>query len=126
MVGVNQSHAGCSTHSTSSEHRRGVECVCALYSDLRRASDEPIQWFIFPDSSGTNLPTAEGWLAWVKVPAPWSRSGIRSSCAGCPPQQRRWVDTTWPVRWIRSTEICTFARKFAGANWYKTRHEKRV
>ncbi|EYC44900.1 hypothetical protein Y032_0446g1604 [Ancylostoma ceylanicum] len=40
VVGVDQS-VGCATHSTSSEHRRGVECVCALYSDLRWASDAP-------------------------------------------------------------------------------------
>ncbi|EYC17738.1 hypothetical protein Y032_0029g1840 [Ancylostoma ceylanicum] len=45
--------------------RRGVERVCALYSDLRGASDEPSQCFIFPDSSGTNLRTREGWTAWL-------------------------------------------------------------
>ncbi|EYC24920.1 hypothetical protein Y032_0013g2179 [Ancylostoma ceylanicum] len=31
VVGVDQSRpVRCATHSTSSEHRRGVECVCAL------------------------------------------------------------------------------------------------
>ncbi|EYB97224.1 hypothetical protein Y032_0142g2307 [Ancylostoma ceylanicum] len=66
VVGVDQSHhEGCATRSTSSEHRRGVECVCALYIDLQGASDEPSQCFILPDSSGTNLPTSEGWTAWL-------------------------------------------------------------
>ncbi|EYC10600.1 hypothetical protein Y032_0054g2452 [Ancylostoma ceylanicum] len=32
-------------------------------NDLRRAADEPSQCFILPDSSGTNLPTPEGWMA---------------------------------------------------------------
>ncbi|EYC37076.1 hypothetical protein Y032_0828g2554, partial [Ancylostoma ceylanicum] len=62
-------HEGCATHSTSSEHRRGVECVCALHSDLREASDEPSQCFILPDCSGTNLPTPEGWMAWLATGA---------------------------------------------------------
>ncbi|EYB92239.1 hypothetical protein Y032_0196g1531 [Ancylostoma ceylanicum] len=64
VVDVDRSrHEECATHSTSSEHRRGVGCVCALYSDFRRASDEQSQCFILPDSSGTNLPTPEGWEA---------------------------------------------------------------
>ncbi|EYC18917.1 hypothetical protein Y032_0026g1448 [Ancylostoma ceylanicum] len=57
VVSVNRSRMwdDCgTTHSTSSEHRRGVECVCALYRDLRGASDESDLCFILPDSSGTN------------------------------------------------------------------------
>ncbi|EYC31337.1 hypothetical protein Y032_0004g2102 [Ancylostoma ceylanicum] len=40
-----------------------------LTSELRRASDEPSQCFILPDSSGANLPTPEGWTAWLAVDA---------------------------------------------------------
>ncbi|EYC30631.1 hypothetical protein Y032_0005g2762 [Ancylostoma ceylanicum] len=32
------------------KNRRGVECVCALYSDLQGASDEPSQCINLPDS----------------------------------------------------------------------------
>ncbi|EYC00057.1 hypothetical protein Y032_0118g752 [Ancylostoma ceylanicum] len=56
-------------HSTSSENRRGVECVCALYSNLQGAPDEPSQCFTLPDSFGTNLPTPEGWMAWLATGA---------------------------------------------------------
>ncbi|EYB90246.1 hypothetical protein Y032_0222g2626 [Ancylostoma ceylanicum] len=42
VVGVDQSrHVGCGPHSTSSGNRRGIECVCALYSDLRGEADVP-------------------------------------------------------------------------------------
>ncbi|EYC17583.1 hypothetical protein Y032_0030g2151 [Ancylostoma ceylanicum] len=33
--------------------------------DLRGAFDEPSQCVILPDSSGTNLPTPEGWMGWL-------------------------------------------------------------
>ncbi|EYC26624.1 hypothetical protein Y032_0010g874 [Ancylostoma ceylanicum] len=48
-------------------HLSIVEALNAYvtYSDLRRASDEPRQCFILPDSIGTNLPTPEGWMAWL-------------------------------------------------------------
>ncbi|EYB89400.1 hypothetical protein Y032_0232g3032 [Ancylostoma ceylanicum] len=62
----------------------------------------------------------------VKVPASWSRSGSAPSCAGCPPQQQRGMNMTWPVRSTRSTMIHVFARKFAPANLCKPRHGKRV
>ncbi|EYC33370.1 hypothetical protein Y032_0002g756 [Ancylostoma ceylanicum] len=64
VVGVDQSrHVGCGPHSISSGNRKGIECVCALYSDLRGEADVPSQCFILPDSFGTNLPTPEGWIA---------------------------------------------------------------
>ncbi|EYC25311.1 hypothetical protein Y032_0012g1817 [Ancylostoma ceylanicum] len=43
---------GCVTHSPLSEHRRGIECVCALYSDLWAAPNVQSQHVILPDGSG--------------------------------------------------------------------------
>ncbi|EYC25310.1 hypothetical protein Y032_0012g1817 [Ancylostoma ceylanicum] len=42
---------GCVTHSPLSEHRRGIECVCALYSDLWAAPNVQSQHVILPDGS---------------------------------------------------------------------------
>ncbi|EYC27596.1 hypothetical protein Y032_0009g817 [Ancylostoma ceylanicum] len=72
-------------HSTLSEHRRGVECVCVLYSELRGSSDEPSQCFILPDSSGTCLPTPEGWMACLTEPPGFPKNLIQAAVGGFTP-----------------------------------------
>lgn len=63
----------CATRWTSCENRRDIECICAVYRDLRAAADVPSQCFILPDSFYTNLSTPKGW--WLD----WPVAGIEPS-----------------------------------------------
>ncbi|EYC43491.1 hypothetical protein Y032_0492g2424 [Ancylostoma ceylanicum] len=51
----------------ASFHAVLIEDFRSSWNDLRGASDEPSQCFNLPDSSVTNLPTAEGWMAWLAM-----------------------------------------------------------
>ncbi|EYC40098.1 hypothetical protein Y032_0629g845 [Ancylostoma ceylanicum] len=62
----------------------------------------------------------------VKVRVSWSWFGSAPSCAGRPPQQQRRVNTSWPVRSMRSTVIHVLAREFAPANCYKPVPKRRL
>ncbi|EYB96195.1 hypothetical protein Y032_0152g2859 [Ancylostoma ceylanicum] len=75
VVGVDQSrHVGCATHSTSSDHRRGVECVRALYIDMghpmNQVSVSSFQTPLVP----IHRPRRNGRLGW-----PRARSNHRPS-----------------------------------------------
>ncbi|EYC45086.1 hypothetical protein Y032_0439g1494 [Ancylostoma ceylanicum] len=65
-------------------------------------------------------------LVGSKYPLLGAVAGFAPSCTGCPPQQQRQVNTSWPVRSIISTVIHALARKFPPTNWHKPRHEKRI
>ncbi|EYC16906.1 hypothetical protein Y032_0032g2560 [Ancylostoma ceylanicum] len=64
-------------------------------------------------------------LVGSKHPLHGAVSGLAPSCAICPPQQQRRVNTSWPIRLMTSTVSHVFARNFVSANWYKPR-DKRV